>query len=80
MGTTTASGIPLSTFSFSALPIGQIIPVFFTLVFVVWTIYTIVAAYHWFRYANNFIVAATAMAMHLFVSSTLALYAVSAMN
>jgi hypothetical protein len=64
----------------SSLPIGQIIPVFFTLVFVVWAIYTLVAAYHWIRYSSNILLGLGAIAAHLAVSSMLAIYAVSGLH
>ena len=73
----TAPNIALSA---ASLPIGQIIPVFFTLVFVVWTIYTLVAAYHWIRYSSNLVIAFGALGAHLAVSSVLAIYAVSGLH
>ena len=73
-------GVPSIGVNFSALPIAQIVPVFFTLVFIVWLIYTIVASYHWIRYSSSLSLAGTAIATHLVVSSVLAVYAVSGLH
>lgn len=72
--------IPTQPSLVPALPLEQIIPLFFTLVFIIWAIYTIVAFYHWLRYGDNIVISLGAMGMHLFVSSTLAIYAVSGLH
>ena len=64
----------------AALPVAQVIPVFFFLVFFVWAIYTIVATYHWLRYSNNTTMALCAISTHLIVSAWLAIYAVSGLS
>jgi hypothetical protein len=64
----------------AALPITEIVPVFFFLIFFVWAIYTIVAAYHWFRYSNNTTMALTVMTTHLVVSAVLAIFTVSGIH
>jgi hypothetical protein len=61
----------------AALPLAQVIPVFFFLVFFIWAVYTIVAAYHWLRYSNDTTVALSALSAHLIVSGLLAVYTVS---
>jgi hypothetical protein len=61
----------------AALPVAQVIPVFFFLVFFVWAVYTIVASYHWLRYSNNTTLALSAISAHLIVSAWLAVYTVS---
>ena len=66
--------------SVSAIPLGQVIPVFFTLVFVVWLIYTLIASYHWLRYSDKLVVGFAAIGTHLAVSSLLAVYAVSGLQ
>ena len=71
---------PSIGFTVTSLPIGQIVPVFFTLVFIVWLIYTLVASYHWIRYSNNMTVAFSAIGVHVLVSSVLAIYAVSGLH
>ncbi|HEX5774621.1 MAG TPA: hypothetical protein VFY28_01515 [Candidatus Paceibacterota bacterium] len=47
------------------------------LVFAVWVIYTVIAAYHWFRYGHQSMIAIPALAAHVLVSIALALFAVS---
>jgi len=46
-------------------------------VFVFWAVYTLVAIYHWFKYSHASWVAFPAIAVHLFVSFVLIVYAVS---
>jgi hypothetical protein len=64
----------------ASLPVAQVIPVFFFLVFFVWAVYTIVASYHWLRYSNNTTVALSAISTHLIVSAWLAIYTVSGLR
>ncbi len=72
--------IPTQPLIIPSLPLQQLIPLLFTLVFIVWAIYTVVAFYHWLRYGDNIVVSLGAMGMHLFISSTLAIYAVSGLH
>ncbi len=46
-------------------------------VFVFWTVYTLVAIYHWLKYSHASWVAFPAIAVHLFISFTLMFYALS---
>lgn len=46
-------------------------------VFFFWCVYTLVAVYHWFKYSHASTVALPAIALHLFVSLVLAVYALS---
>ena len=61
----------------ASLPFAQVAPVAFFLIFFVWAVFTIIAAYHWFRYSNNSTAALTMMSVHLIVSAWFAIYAVS---
>ncbi len=72
--------MPSSTpigFPVASLPIAQVVPVFFFLVFFIWAIYSVVAAFHWLRYSNNTTVALSAITVHIIVSVWLAIYTVS---
>lgn len=71
-GSSTPIGIHVA-----ALPIAQVLPVFFFLVFFLWAVYTAVAAYHWLRYAGSGPVAYSMLTAHFIVSAWLAIYAVS---
>lgn len=62
------------------LPVADVVPVFFFFIFIVWAVYTLVAAYHWFRYSNNVTLAMSAMTAHLVVSAWLAIYTVSGIH
>lgn len=46
-------------------------------VFAFWAIYTLVAIYHWLKYSHASLVAAPAIAAHLFVSFALMSFALS---
>ncbi|MDB5195070.1 MAG: hypothetical protein JWO84_254 [Parcubacteria group bacterium] len=69
---TTSIGINVA-----ALPVTQVVPVFFFLVFFVWAVYTAVASYHWLRYSNNSTLALSAITAHFIISAWLAVYTVS---
>ena len=47
------------------------------IVFAFWAVYTIVAIYHWLRYSHASWVAFPTIALHLFVSVALMVYALS---
>ena len=66
--------------SLPVLQVSQYIPLFFTLVFIIWAIYTIVSFYHWLRYGDNIIVSLGAMGLHLGMSAFLAIFAVSGLH
>ncbi len=70
-------GSSTSLLQVAALPIAQVLPVVFFFVFLVWVVFTLVAAYHWFRYSNATTMALCAMTTHLIVSAMIAIYAVS---
>ncbi len=55
----------------------QVISVIFTVLFIIWALYTLITAYHWLRYGHNSAVAIPALITHVLVSGFLALYAVS---
>jgi len=48
--------------------------IFFTVVFIVWTIYTLISIYHWFRYSGKSWLTVPAISFHLFVSASIILY------
>ena len=55
----------------------KVVSVIAWVMFVLWLIYTVVAAYHWLRYGHQSSVAIPAIITHLVVSAALALFAVS---
>ncbi len=57
-----------------------ILTVLFFVVFVIWSIFTLVAIYHWFRYAHQSWLAVPIVAMHLVVSVFLLLFIVSGLR
>lgn len=57
-----------------------VLSVIFTLVFIWWTVYTLVAIYHWFRYGRSSWVAVPAIALHLAVSGGIFVYMTSALH
>lgn len=74
-GSSTQIGIHVAS-----LPIAEVVPVFFFLVFFIWLVYTLVAIYHWLRYAGNTTLALSAITAHLVVSAWLAIYTVSGLT
>lgn len=55
----------------------SVLTILFFIIFVGWLIYTIVAAYHWFRYNHQSWLAVPAVALHVFVSGLLIFYIAS---
>ncbi|MDB5189361.1 MAG: hypothetical protein JWL82_318 [Parcubacteria group bacterium] len=76
MPTSSAYATPVGL-HFATVSMSEVIPVIFFLVFFVWAIYTVVASFHWLRYAGNTTVALSAITVHVIVSLALASYAVS---
>ncbi|HRH55917.1 MAG TPA: hypothetical protein PK609_03570 [Candidatus Paceibacterota bacterium] len=54
-----------------------VLSIVFLVLFIIWTIYTLVAAYHWLRYGHRSAVAIPALIVHVVVSWLLAGYAAS---
>lgn len=61
----------------ASIPFGSIFTGLFFIILFVWLIYTLVVAYHWFRYGHRSWFAIPAMAMHLFVSGFCIAFALS---
>lgn len=59
------------------LSVSQVALPLFGLVFLVWALYTVVAAYHWFRYGQNSTLAIPSLMLHALVSLGLIGYAAS---
>lgn len=55
-------------FSIPATSLSSVLTVIFFLIFVVWAIYTVIVAYHWFRYGHRSWLAIPAIVTHLVVS------------
>ncbi len=58
----------------------SVISVLFTLIFIWWLIYTMVAVYHWFRYGRSSWIAVPAVALHLAVSGGIFIYMTSGLH
>lgn len=67
------SSLPL----FTAAEAQHAISIGFALLFILWSIYTVITSYHWLRYGHRSAVAIPALIMHVIVSGFLALYAIS---
>ncbi len=59
------------------LSTGALVAWFLFAVFFFWSVYTLIAVYHWFKYSHASAVAFPAIALHLFVSFVLAVYTLS---
>ncbi len=55
----------------------NLLPIVFFIIFAIWMLYTLVAAYHWFRYGHKSWLAVPAIALHVFVSGLLIIYIAS---
>ena len=92
MNPSTATGPAASTtqyfkplFSFSpsvpgGFDISAIVPLVFLVIFITWVIYTLIAAYHWFRYGHQSWVAVPALALHIFVSGAIIIYMLTGLH
>ena len=49
----------------------------FFFAFILWSLYTLVACYHWVKYSHAAAVAYPAITLHLIVSAAIVLYALS---
>lgn len=58
----------------------SVLAVVFALLFIWWFIYTLVAAYHWLRFARETWVAVPAVAAHLFISGWLLFFMTSGLH
>ena len=56
------------------------LPVVFTLIFLWWLIYSLVAIYHWLRHGRESWIAVPMVALYLFVSGWLIFYATSGLH
>lgn len=54
-----------------------IVSIVFLVLFIIWSVYTLVAGYHWLRYGHNSALAIPILIVHAVVSWLLAGYAVS---
>ncbi|MDB5264511.1 MAG: hypothetical protein JWN64_82 [Parcubacteria group bacterium] len=79
VSTSTIPGIQVPSLV-GAINFHKVVPVLFTLLFILWVIYTLVAAYHWFRYGHRSAIAIPALAVHVAVSAVFALYAASGLH
>jgi tellurite resistance protein TehA-like permease len=56
------------------------VAVIFSLVFVMWAIYTFVVIYHWFRYRHKSWFAVPIIVVHLFISGSIILFMISGLK
>lgn len=63
--------------SFSVVDPAKVVSVVAWILFVLWALYTAIAAYHWLRYGHGSTLAIPALLTHVIVSAALALFAVS---
>ena len=79
-------GIPTTTnfapqaLSFSAANLETVLAVVITIVFIWWAVFTLVAVYHWMRYARDTWLAVPALAVHLFVSAWIFIFATGGLH
>lgn len=65
---------------FGPLSLTTALSVVVTLVFIWWLIFTAVAIYHWFRYARDSWLTVPLIALHLFVSAWIFVFAIGGLH
>lgn len=72
---------PLPSFSlFSVGGLESFLAVVITIVFIWWALFTLVSSYHWLRYARDSWIAIPAIAVHLFVSGWIFVFATGGLH
>ena len=66
--------------TFPAADIETILAVIITIVFIWWALFTAFAIYHWLRFQRDSMLAVPAIAIHLFVSGWLFVFATGALR
>jgi len=74
---TGSEGVYDPTLFLRGVDIESVLSIGFLVLFVIWSIYTLIATYHWFRYGHRSSVAIPALLIHGVVSWLLAGYAAS---
>lgn len=64
----------------SRIDMVKVISITFTVLFIIWCVYTLVTAYHWLRYGHRSAVAIPALITHVLISGYLALFAISGLH
>jgi membrane protein YdbS with pleckstrin-like domain len=63
-----------------SVSVETVFPVLFSLIFLCWLLYTLVAIYHWLRHAGDSWIAVPTVALYLLVSGFLIFYATSGLH
>jgi glucan phosphoethanolaminetransferase (alkaline phosphatase superfamily) len=69
-----------SFLQFDAVTIDKILTITLVSVFIAWGIYTLIVSYHWIRYSNRSLLTFPALALHLLVSATLFIFAITSLT
>jgi hypothetical protein len=69
-----------STGATPSFHIESLFPAIFAIVFFVWLAYSLVAAYHWFRYGHRSFLVIPMLAVHVFVSGALMILATTGLK
>jgi len=55
----------------------DVVSIMFTVIFLLWAVYTVVAIYHWVRYGHKSWLAVPTITLHIVVSAALMIFATS---
>ncbi len=69
---------PLSFFS--AASVESILAIVITIVFIWWAIFTVVVIYHWMKYSRDSVFAVPAIALHIFISGWIFVFATGGLH
>jgi hypothetical protein len=71
----TTPSVPNPLAMFPAASVETVLAVIITIVFIWWVIFTLVVIYHWWRFSRDSIFAVPAIAVHIFVSGWIFVFA-----
>lgn len=76
-GTSYESPFQAPLFNIVSIDPSRYLTILFFIVFAVWATYTVIAAYHWFKYGHRSWLAVPAIGIYVFVSGLAILYMAS---
>ena len=66
---------PVQIIAIPAVNLSTVLSVVITLVFIWWAVFSLVAAYHWFRFGRDSWIAVPALIVHFIVSAWIFMFA-----
>jgi hypothetical protein len=73
-------GVPNPLALFPAASLETVLAIIITLVFIWWAIFTLVVIYHWMKYSRDSVFAVPAIAVHIFISGWIFVFATGGLH